>query len=157
MPQGLNKEKKKSQQHSHLFNWLSSRSLLTVRGKNYIFRLNEAILGDICQNHNSEKGNYCQKWPRNLRPTWLKIKLRKELCLAPIPARISMNERLKVAEEPISCVYCTRKWTEPRAKIKLYKCYYRLACLCPTLIQILELEALLRAVAFLNKSTFAYI
>lgn len=42
-------------------------------------------------------------------------------------------------------------------KKKLYKCYYRLACFCPSSIQILVPRALLRAVAFLNKSTFAYI
>lgn len=59
--------------------------------------------------------------------------------------------------QTISRSYWRRKWTEPRAIIKLYKCYYRLACYCPTLIQIWALQALLVAQTFLNKSTLAYV
>lgn len=59
--------------------------------------------------------------------------------------------------QTISRSYWRRKWTEPRAIIKLYKCYYRLACYCPTLIQIWTLQAVLVAETFLNKSTLAYV
>jgi len=37
--------------------------------------------------------------------------------LASLPTPDINEHQLKVAEEPISCIYCRRKWTEPRAKI----------------------------------------
>ena len=156
MPPGLNKGIKTAQ-YLHLFNSLSSQSPSQGEEGETASLGEMRLFRDLCRKHNSEKDNHCQKWPRNSRPYDWKHKAKKG-AFSCLPACPDISEhQLKVAEEPISCIYCTRKWTKPRAKIKLYKCYYRLACFCPSLIQILVLQAWLQAAAFLNKSTFAYI